>query len=168
MKHLLCYLLAAFVLTLVETLLPAVPFARPDLLLLLVISLGLREKVLPGGPLAYLIGCLRDSLSGSCLGLFGLIYLLLFLALRSIAGILNAESPLLTLFLVAVGTLFQALLLIFTLGLFSDTGTYWNLILGNVPWQLPVNLLTALVLLQAAAWARSQRRRLFGFSHIRK
>jgi rod shape-determining protein MreD len=168
MKCLLWYLLPGFFLAVVETLLPSAPLAKPDLLLLLVISLGLREKVLPGAPTVYLIGCLRDSLSGGCLGLFGLIYLLLFLSLRGIAGILNAESPLLTLFLVAAGTLFQALLLIFTLGLFSDAGTCWDLILGNVPRQLPVNLLAAAIFLLAGSWVRGQRRRLFGFRYLRK
>jgi rod shape-determining protein MreD len=159
MKSLLLYLLLGLLLAVTETLLPPVRAVKPDLLLLLVIILGLREKVLSGGPTAWLLGCLQDSLSGTCLGLNGLVYLVLYLILRSIAGLLNSESPVLFFFLVFSGTLLQSLCMIFTLGFLAEHGTYWRQILVGLPGQLLANMLAALVFLQVLTWLQRYRRR---------
>jgi len=116
MKKLGAYLILGLIFTVIETLIPQTLSSKPNLLLLLVLSLGIHEKVSLGGPAAWLLGCLQDSLAGSTLGLFGLIYLILYLCLRSIAGHLNSESPALLLFLIFAGTLMQGMILIFTLG----------------------------------------------------
>lgn len=159
MRKLLIYLALGLLLTVVESLLPQTMAAKPNLLLLLVLNLGLRERVVPGGPAAWLLGCLRDSLSGSCLGLYGLVFLIMYLILRSVAGLLNSESPALLIFLVAAGTLLQALLLIFALDILGAHGNYWRLILTGLPVQVPLNLLAATVFLQLSAWARNLRQR---------
>jgi rod shape-determining protein MreD len=152
MKKLGAYLILGLIFTVIETLIPQTLSSKPNLLLLLVLSLGIHEKVSLGGPAAWLLGCLQDSLAGSTLGLFGLIYLILYLCLRSIAGHLNSESPALLLFLIFAGTLMQGMILIFTLGFLAEHGTYWRQILTEMPGQLLINLLAALIFLQASVW----------------
>lgn len=157
MRTLLFYLIVGLVLTVVESLIPQTLADKPNLLLLLVLSLGLRERISLGGPAAWLLGCLQDSLSGSCLGLYGLVFLIMYLILRSIAGLLNSESPVLLLFLVLAGTLLQALLLIFALDILAAQGTYWHPILVGLPVQLLLNLVAAAAFLQLSMWGRRLR-----------
>ena len=135
------YLILGLTFAVAETLVPQALFVKPNLLLLLILTLGLREQVILGGPLSWLLGCLQDALSGTSLGLYGLVYLILYLMVRSIAGHLNSESPVLLLFLVFASTLLQGLILIFTLGFFAEHGTYWRQVLTAIPGQLFVNLL---------------------------
>jgi rod shape-determining protein MreD len=156
------YLILGLILAVAETLMPEALPVKPNLLLLLVLTLGLREKIVFGGPAAWLLGCLQDSLSGSSLGLFGLVYLILYLSLRSIAGHLNSESPMLLLFLVFSGTLLQGLILIFTMGFLSEHGTYWRQILLGMPGQLLINLLAGWLFLHFSKWLRRYRRHLVG------
>lgn len=158
MKSIFFYLLLGLVLAVAETLVPEALPVKPNLLLLLVLTLGLKEKVVFGGPVSWLLGCLQDSLSGSSLGLYGLVYLILYLNVRSIAGHLNSESPTLLLFVFVSGTLLQGLILIFTLGFLAEHGTYWRQILATMPGQLLINLLAGIVFLQCAAWLRQYRR----------
>jgi rod shape-determining protein MreD len=149
MKTLLAYLALGLLLAVAETLLPSALATKPHLLLLLVMMLGVQQKIAVGGPAA----------SGTCLGLHGLVYLILYLSLRSVAGLLNRESPVLMLFLVISGTLLQALIMIFTLGFLAEHGTYWRQILAGLPAQVLVNLLAALFFLQASFLLHRARRR---------
>lgn len=157
MKSLLLYLTLGLLLTVVESLMPQALPVKPNLLLLLVLTLGLREGIAVGGPTAWLLGCLQDSLSGACLGLYGWVFLLLYLMLRSIAGLLNGESPVLLMFLVFAGTLLQAVVLVITLDMLAAHGTYWRPILAGLPAQWLLNLLAAAVFLQLSAWGRRLR-----------
>ncbi|ABA88297.1 cell shape-determining protein MreD, putative [Syntrophotalea carbinolica DSM 2380] len=159
MKTLTCYLILGLILAVIETLIPQTMASKPDLLLLLVLTLGLKEKVILGGSASWLLGCLQDSVSGFSLGLYGLVYLLLYLILRSISGHLNSESPILLLFLVFVSSLLQSLILVFTLGFLAEHGTYWRQILTGIPGQILVNLLAALLFLQITTWLKPYRRR---------
>jgi rod shape-determining protein MreD len=159
MKTLLAYLALGLLLAVAETLFPSALATKPHLLLLLVMMLGVQQKIAVGGPAGWLLGCLQDSLSGTCLGLHGLVYLVLYLSLRSVAGLLNRESPVLMLFLVISGTLLQALIMIFTLGFLAEHGTYWRQILTGLPAQVVVNLLAALFFLQASFLLHRARRR---------
>lgn len=158
MRALFIYLTLGLIFAVAETLVPSAMFVKPNLLLLLVLTLGLREKVISGGPLSWLLGCLQDALSGASLGLYGLVYLILYLTVRSIAGPLNSESPILLLFLVFSSTLLQGLILIFTLGFLAEHGTYWRQILTAMPGQLLVNLLAGLLFLQCSALLSRYRR----------
>jgi rod shape-determining protein MreD len=159
MRAIFIYLALGLIFTVAETLVPPTLFLKPNLLLLLVLTLGLREKVIFGGPLAWLLGCLQDGLSGASLGLYGLVYLILYLMVRSIAGHLNSESPVLLLFLVFSSTLLQGLILIFTLGFLAEHGTYWRKILTAMPGQLLATLIAGLIFLQCSDWLRRYRRR---------
>jgi rod shape-determining protein MreD len=158
MRALFVYLSLGLMFAVTETLVPSAMFVKPNLLLLLVLTLGLREKVILGGPLSWLLGGLQDALSGASLGLFGLVYLILYLTVRSIAGPLNSESPILLLFLVFSSTLLQGLILIFTLGFLAEHGTYWRQVLTVIPGQLLVNLLAGLLFLQCSSMLSRYRR----------
>ncbi len=129
----------------------------PGLLLILVIHLGLYQEGFGGGLTAYTLGLLQDSFSGNCLGLYGLIFLTLYLTLRGLAEHLNTESPLLLLFMVLCGTVLQAALLIFLLGFFADAGPAWRTILRTLPMQTALNLVSAWLLLHILQLLRKHR-----------
>lgn len=129
----------------------------PELLLILVIYLGLYRQGFCGGLAAYSLGLLQDSFAGSCLGLYGLIFLILYLILRGLAERLNTESPALLLFMVLCGTLLQAALLIFLLGFLTDAGAVWRNILRSLPLQALLNLVCAWLLLNMLQLLRRYR-----------
>lgn len=129
----------------------------PELLLILVIYLGLYRQGFCGGLAAYSLGLLQDSFAGSCLGLYGLIFLILYLILRGLAERLNTESPALLLFMVLCGTLLQAALLIFLLGFLTDAGAVWRNILRSLPLQALLNLVCAWLLLNILKLLRRYR-----------
>jgi rod shape-determining protein MreD len=87
---------------------------KPDLLLVLIVYLGFQEASFKAGVATYLLGLLQDTFAGTCLGLYGLVFLILFLAVKGASGRLNAESPVLLFFIVLCGTLLEAFILIFT------------------------------------------------------
>ena len=149
------YFLIGFCFVLLQTtLLPwFLPFGlKPDLLLILIVYLGLHEAYVSGGVAVYILGCLEDVFVGTDLGLYGLTLLVLFLIGRSLAGRFNAESSLLLLIMVLGGTVLQGLVLILALGLIAGAGFHWQLILGQLPLQVPLNLLAALILLIILPW----------------
>ena len=159
MKKLFWVLLLGFLLLFLETLPPSRLACKPDLLLLLVISLGLRQTWLTGGTAALLLGILRDCMSGSELGLLGLVFLLLFFTVRAMAEHLNSESPLLLVFLVLTGTLWQSLLLIFIFAFLTEANGYWALLLRQYPLQALVNLAaTTAFLMLVGFWRRGRQR----------
>lgn len=125
---------------------------KPDLLLILVIYLGLHERCLRGAILCYLLGSLLDVFAGSSLGLFGTTFLVIFLAVRIIAGSFNTESSLLLLFMVFCGTLFQVVVLVFPLGYFADAGPLWAVILQHLLPQIVINVAAAFLLLKGTVW----------------
>lgn len=129
----------------------------PELLLILVIYLGLYRQGISGGLAAYTLGLLQDSFAGSCLGLYGLIFLTLYLILRGLAERLNTDSPALLLFMVLCGTLLQAALLIFLLGFLTDAGAVWRTILRSLPLQTVLNLFCAWLLFNTLQMLRRQR-----------
>lgn len=129
----------------------------PELLLILVIYLGLYHQGFSGGLAAYTLGLLQDSFAGSTLGLYGLIFLTLYLILRGLAERLNTESPALLLFMVLCGTLLQAVLLIFLLGFLTDAGAVWRNILRSLPLQTVLNLVCAWLLFNILQLLRRHR-----------
>ncbi len=141
---------------------------KPDLLLILTVYLGLNEKYLRGSVLAFTLGCLLDALSGNYPGLYGMVLLAVFLAVRSVVGRLNAESALLILFLVACGTLMEAGLLIFPLGFFADAGSLWSIVLPRLFLQVLLNVTVAFVLLKAAARVTKKIKRRSGVSRLNR
>lgn len=149
MSRLLPYLALAWLALLLQTVLlpPLFPTTiKPDLLLLLVIWLGLREPPWQGGVLVYLLGWLYDAHAGIFPGLHGFVLLAVFLAVCGMATRLNTESLPLLWCLVAGGTLLQGVLTVFALEFFSDIRQFWMLVLRTLPAQLLVNLLAGYLL----------------------
>ncbi|MFA5517601.1 MAG: rod shape-determining protein MreD, partial [Desulfuromonadales bacterium] len=75
MTRIFLYFLCGFIFVLAQTaLIPQIlPFAlKPDLLLILIVYLGLNEKYVRGGALAYTLGMFEDVFAGHYLGLYGL------------------------------------------------------------------------------------------------
>jgi rod shape-determining protein MreD len=167
MKGLLGYCLAGVgLLFLQSAVLPGLlPWQiKPDLLLILVVYLGFREPAVKAGVATYLLGLLQDTFAGTCLGLYGLVFLIIFLVVKGASGRLNAESPVLLFFIVLCGTLLEALILIFTLGFFAEAGRSWTIIAGGLAWQTLLNLAGAWMLFKTAAWLQ-QRGRFHFFRH---
>lgn len=159
MRRALATLGLGFLLLLVQTVIWPGLFSlqtTPDLLLLLVVSLGLRQDWLPGAICSYLLGSLLDVFAGSSPGLYAMALLVVFLVVRGAARHLNTDSPLLFFFLVLCATLLQGGLLIFPLGLFADAGALWPIVLVHLIPQLMLNLLAAGLLFFVQAWLRTR------------
>ncbi|BCR04368.1 hypothetical protein DESUT3_14370 [Desulfuromonas versatilis] len=160
MKRVTTYLLLALGLLVLQTsLFPRVlPFSlKPDLLLILVIYLGLKEEIPRGGCVALVLGCMQDVFAGTAVGLFGFVLLMTFLGVRALADRLNTESSLLLLFLTCCGTLFESGLLLFTMVLFAEPGPVWQVLLERLLPQVAINLAAALVMLRIALWIQRRR-----------
>ena len=155
MNRILFYLaLAGVALTFQTVLLPLfLPNSyKPDLILLLVIYLGLHEKLWSGGLLVYSIGRGCDVFAGSFPGLHGFVLLAIFLAVRAIVSRVNAESSALLLGLVFLGTVLQGALTVFALEFFLVDAQFWPQILWALPPQILINLVAAFLLLKVALW----------------
>lgn len=149
-RYLVYLLLAGMAIVAQTTLLPTVlpGYAKPDLILILVIYLGLHERALSGGLLVYLIGWLYDGFAGVFPGLNGFVLLTLFLCVRGIVTRVNTESSPLLLLLVVCGTVLQMVLLAFALEFFRVTAGFWPIMAWQLPAQLLLNVLTAFIVLR--------------------
>ncbi|MCK4536789.1 MAG: rod shape-determining protein MreD [Desulfuromonadales bacterium] len=125
---------------------------KPDLLLILVIYFGLHERTWRGACLVYSLGWAFDVFAGSFPGLHGFVLLAIFLAVRAVVSRVNAESSLLLMGLVLLGSLLQGCLTIFALEFFVAEGNFWPMILGPLPFQVILNMLAAFLLLKLALW----------------
>lgn len=130
------------------TLLPAYfadPF-KPNLLIVLIAWLGLREGGWHTGALAFLLGLVADCFNGLYLGLSAFSFLFIYLVLRKVADRLYTDSLYLMLLVVFVATLVNGLIHLLLLILFSVAdGVYSSLLPGLLPQAL-VNALAASLL----------------------
>lgn len=122
--------------------------AKPDLLLILVVYMGLHEGPWRGGLLVYLMGWAYDGVAGAFPGLHGFVLLAIFLAVRGIVTRVNTESSPLLLLLVAAGTILQVGMTTFALDFFSGTAGVWPQMFWQMPIQLLLNSVAALFLLR--------------------
>lgn len=125
---------------------------KPDLVLLLVVYLGLHEGPWRGGLIVYLMGWFFDGVGGAFPGLNGFVLLAIFLAVRGIVTRVNTESSILLLLLVMAGTILQAFLLAFALDFFRQDISVSSLIALQLPVQLLLNFVAAVVFLKLAVW----------------
>lgn len=125
---------------------------KPDLVLLLVVYLGLHEGLWRGGLIVYLIGCFFDGVGGAFPGLNGFVMLAIFLAVRGIVTRVNTESSVLLLLLVMAGTVLQAFLVAFALDFFMPEISFSSQIAWQLPVQLLLNFVAAVVFLKLAVW----------------
>lgn len=117
--------------------------ARPDLILVFALGLGLRAGGKPALILSFLLGFCVDVLSGSPQGLYALLRGTACAATRLLDRALYLRSPLLWAVYVAGYALVDALLMGLTLRLFVPEGTLsWATILVRAPFSA---LLTAVV-----------------------
>jgi len=150
MKRTIGYFLLGFLFVLLQSslwphLMPTE--ARPDLILVLVVYLGLAEDHLTGGVLAFLIGTCLDAMAGSHPGLHGVTLLLLFYCIRFASDHFNTESTRLVLIMVGAGTLLYAGLQIL-FATFADAGAVWLQIFRVIVPQTLLNVASALLLLK--------------------
>lgn len=118
------------------------PF-KPNLLLVVVVWVSLTVSTLWGALLVYLIGMIQDSVSGLCLGLNGVSYLLLFLVLHRIANRLYAESRYLMTLSVFLATLACGISQLILLALFSSAGGIVTTLVSSLVPQSLVNAFAA-------------------------
>jgi rod shape-determining protein MreD len=142
---------------------------KPDLLLILVLYLGLTATWLRGGLLCWYFGCLEDTFAGNDFGLFGITFLIIFLAVRAGASRFNTESSFLLLVLTFSATFFKGAVLISLLILFSEAGRQWPVILSCLLPEAVLNTLCALLLLRFSLLLRRRFARgagIPGLSHL--
>jgi len=148
MRVLIYLALAGLALVLQTVLLP--PFfpdgIKPDLMLLLIIWIGLREPPWQGGVLVYGLGWVYDAYAGTFPGLHGFVLLAVFLTICGMATRLNTESLPLVWCLVGGGTLLQGALTMFAIEFFADADQFWTVMLRCLPAQLLANLLAGYLL----------------------
>lgn len=142
--------------TIIPWVLPA--FLKPDMLLILVIYISLSEPLLRGALLTYFLGILHDVFAGAYLGLYGLVFLILFIACRTAMRWFDTENAPLLLALVFFGTILKGFLVLFALGLFADAGNVWPLIIRIIPTQALASLVAAMIVLLVA----SRLQKMFG------
>lgn len=148
-RYIFVYLTAVFFLLLQSSVLPRLLSVswRPDLMLILVILLAVREKSLPALVAALLLGAAKDSMSGLTIGLHICIYLILMISIRLVAEKLNVESPPLLVLLILAGTLIQSVVSGFMLASLADSPAVLWLLVAALPQQMLSNLVTAVILL---------------------
>jgi rod shape-determining protein MreD len=111
------------------------PF-KPNLLIIAVTWLGLKKNR-NAGFIAFGLGIIQDCYSGIYLGLNGFSYLSLFIILNTAADRLYTESRYLMVFVVFLATLFNGLLNLLLLLLFSTaSGIYATLLADLIPQAL--------------------------------
>ena len=130
------------------TLIPAYitdPF-KPNLLIVMVAYLGLREGGVVGAVRAFFLGLVADCFSGHHFGLHAFSFLAVHLLLRNVAGRLYTDSIYLIVLVVFVATVVNASIHLLLLLLFSVAqGIYITLLAGLLPQAL-VNSLAASLL----------------------
>ena len=130
------------------TVLPAYfadPF-KPNLLIIAVAWLSLREGGVHGVLLSFLLGLIADCFSGHYLGLNAFSFLTIHLGMRHVAGRLYVDSVYLMVLVVFLATLLNGINQLLLLFLFSlADGIYSSLFAGLLPQAL-VNALAASLL----------------------
>jgi len=109
------------------------PF-KPDLLLIIVVYLALRGSFKFGSPLSWLLGLIKDVLSGLYLGLNAFTFLIIFLVIKNVADRLYAESSFLFVVTVLVATLASATINLLLLVMLTNVpGIAYSITSGLIP-----------------------------------
>lgn len=155
------FLYLVLVVILQVTVLPAYledPF-KPNLMIILVSYLALREDISFFGPLlAYLLGLLHGTFSGIHFGLAGISMLMIFLLLSKISDQLYTDSDHLMVVVVFFATIMDALTsLVFILLFSSSSGIYHSFLANLLPQALVNSLVASLVFGFSSLGARRAR-----------
>ncbi len=123
------------------------PSWQPSLIMIVVVIAGLRESFTGAIVAGLFLGALQDSFSGTSLGLYVTVYLVIALLARIFSEQLNAESPPLLLLLIGIGTLIENVLIGLLMTVFADMEPVFSILLPALPEQVIVNLAFCLLLL---------------------
>lgn len=150
MRRLIRYLVTGILLIILQTaILPhflGMQF-RPDLLLILVLYSSLsNEPSCSGAFYAWSLGCLLDVFSGTTLGLYGIVMLIIFCTSTSVGRQFNRENNMTMVMATIAGTIVQSALLVFMLLCFATTTQSWLPIITQLPLQLLLNISTVSIL----------------------
>ncbi|MCA1961743.1 MAG: rod shape-determining protein MreD [Desulfomonile sp.] len=132
---------------------------KPDLMLVLIVWAGLRLPFAMGAAFAFVAGVGVDTLSGSPLGLFGLIYALVCVACGYLGGVVRIEGRTGRTILVLVAALWTGVAILLARLLRGPIGFGWHV----TGWIIAKALITtgaALVVFPCIDWAR------LGFSKL--
>ena len=121
------------------------PF-QPNLLVIVIVYLGLREGGWIGGLLAFLIGLVGDCFSGIYLGISAFSFLAIYLAMRKVSGRLYVDNLYLMVLVVFLATLVSGLLNLLLLILFSAAAGIYSTLLPALFPQSLVNAFAASIL----------------------
>lgn len=118
------------------------PF-QPDLLIIVIVFLGLREGGWHGGCLAFLVGLIHDCFSGIYLGLSSFSFLAVYLTMREVSDRLYTDNLHLTVIATFLATLANGIIHLLLLLLFSAPEGILKTVLPGLLPQALVNALTA-------------------------
>ncbi|MBW6509387.1 MAG: rod shape-determining protein MreD [Desulfuromonadales bacterium] len=150
MNRCLLYLVAAGVFLLLQsTFSPLFLEARwrPNLMLILVVLLALRERPVPAMLTVMLLGAFLDSMSGTTIGLHVAACLVVFILIRLLADKLNVESPALLMLMLIGANVVHGLLVAFIMTTYADLATILYLLATNLAQQTLSTLLVFFLLL---------------------
>ena len=155
------FLYLVLVLILQVTLLPAYledPF-KPNLMILFVSYLALREDISCFGPLVvYLLGLFHGTYSGVHFGLAGISLLIIYLLLGKISDQLYTDSDHLMVVVVFGATVVDALIsMVFILLFSSSSGIYHSFLTNLLPQALVNSLVASLIFGFSSLGARRAR-----------
>jgi len=138
-----------FILLLQVSLLPTWledPF-KPNLIIILVCYIALREEgILTGALFTYFSGLLQGVFSGLYFGLSGISYLVIFLFLKRISDQLYTESNHLLVFAVFAASIFDSLVSLILISLFTSIkGIYGSLLSNMIPQAFITSIIAAVI-----------------------
>ena len=149
-RFLLMVLLGLGIIFLQTWLFPSLlPFRlKPDLFLIFVVYIGVYAEFHRGAALSLLFGWFQDVFAGNSMGLYGLVFLIIYFLVRYGASRINAEALGTFYYLVFFGTLSEAFLVCFFQTFFTDAGMLWYVVIQNLFPQVLLNMLFAFLLLK--------------------
>ena len=150
MRRCLLYLVtASFFLLLQSAFFPLFldPRWRPNLILILVLLLAVRERPVPAMLTVMLLGAFLDSLSGATIGMHMAACLVVFILIRLLAEKLNVESPALLVLILIGANLVHGLLVAFIMTTYSDLATILYLLATTLAQQTLSTLLVFFMLI---------------------
>jgi len=149
-KNLFMILLGLAVIFLQTWLFPNIlPFRlKPDLFLIIVVYIGIYAEFHRGAAFSLLFGWFQDVFAGNAMGLFGLVFLIIYFMVRYGAARFNAEALGTFYYLVFFGTLVEAFLVCFFQTFFTEAGMLWYVVIQGLFPQLLLNMLFAFLFLR--------------------
>ncbi len=155
----LFYILVSLCLVLVKTtLIPGMPLFEKfyDLLIPIIIYLSFFRSKLEGVPIVIFFGLIMDSLCGGPMGLYLATYIWLYIGMRWAAQFLYTGSVFLLSLAVAIGVMFEILVLLSYMAFLAPSASIPVDTLGTVILQILWALITGPMILVIIGWAQKK------------